>query len=153
MQMGAVRNAIAQAASAVVLPPSAGKLTCTGYTPDAVNEPHFFAGEYSLDFDRTMRRTGGRGLDVAELTCRVLVGRQDDETSQRTLDALLSGSGPASLKTAIEAARGAPGEYALGGLADDFHVMRIQGYRWYEHQGTQYVGAELAIKIIGEGSA
>lgn len=31
--------------------------------------------------------------------------------------------------------------------------MRVQGYRWYEHQGNQYIGAEIIIKIIGEGNA
>lgn len=147
MQMAAIRDAIADAARAVVLPAGAGKLTCSGFTPDSVVAPHFFAGEYTLEFDKAM----GRSLDEAELTCRVLVGRADDVSAQRTLDALLAGSGPASLKAAIEAARGAPGDYALGGLAHDFHVTRVQGYRWYEHQGTQYVGAELIIRIIGDG--
>ncbi|WP_327413232.1 hypothetical protein [Streptomyces sp. NBC_01233] len=147
MQMSAVREAIAAAAREVVLPSGLPKLTCHGYTPDSITAPCFFAAEYSLEFDKAM----GRALDEAELTCRVLVGRADDVSAQRTLDALLSGSGPASLKAAIEAARGAPGEYALGGLAHDLHVTRVQGYRWYEHQGTQYVGAELIIRIIGDG--
>lgn len=80
----------------------AAKLTATGYTPDSVTEPHFFCGEYSIEFDKAM----GRGLDTAELTCRVLVGLADDEAAQRLLDAMLSGSGPASLKQAVEAARG-----------------------------------------------
>ncbi|MFF3127212.1 hypothetical protein ACFVRD_34025 [Streptomyces sp. NPDC057908] len=149
MQMSAVREAIADAARAVVLPAGIGKLTCTGYVPDAVTAPHFFVGEYTVDFDKAM----GRSLDEVELTCRVLVGRADDKSAQITLDSLLSGAGPTSLKAAIEAARGAPGDYALGGLAHDLHVKRVQGYRWYEHQGTQYVGAELVITVIGEGSA
>ncbi|MET9583656.1 hypothetical protein ABZY10_11150 [Streptomyces sp. NPDC006539] len=147
MQPSSIREAIADAARAVVLPDGIGKLTATGYVPDAVVAPHFFCGEYSVDFDKAMNRS----LDEVELTCRVLVGRADDKSAQVTLDNLLSGAGPASLKSAIEAARGAPGDYALGGLAHDLHVTRMQGYRWYEHQGTQYVGAELIIKIIGEG--
>jgi hypothetical protein len=147
MQMSAVREAIADAARAVVLPAGLPKLTCFGYTPDSVPAPCFFAAEYSTEFDKAY----GRALDEVELTCRVLVGRADDVAAQRTLDALLSGSGPASLKQVIEVARGAPGEEALGGLVDDFHVTRIQGYRWYEHQGIQYVGAELIIRIIGDG--
>ncbi|HCA86374.1 MAG TPA: hypothetical protein DEQ61_13240 [Streptomyces sp.] len=149
MQISEVREAIADAARAVVLPAGSGTLTCTGYVPDAVTAPHFFVGEYSIDFDKAMRRS----LDEVELTCRVLVGRADDKSAQKTLDALLSGAGTASLKAAIEAARGAPGAYALGGLADDLHLMRMQGYRWYEHAGTQYVGAELIIKVIGDGSS
>lgn len=149
MQPSAVRDAIANAARAVVLPAGIGKLTATGYVPDAIVAPHFFCGEYGITFDRAMRRK----LDEIELTCRVLISRSDDRAAQQVLDSLLAGSGPASLKQAIEAARGAPGEYALGGLAHDLHVMRMQGYRWYEHAGTQYIGAELVIKVIGDGSA
>lgn len=148
MQPSAIREAIATAArTGVTLPDGIGKLTATGYTPDAVVTPHFFCGEYSIDFDKAMNRS----LDTLELTCRVLVSRADDRSAQAVLDGMLAGSGPASLKAAIEAARGAPGEYALGGLAHDLHITRMQGYRWYEHQGTQYVGAELIIRIIGEG--
>lgn len=149
MQMSAVREAIADAARVVVLPEGIAKLTCSGYTPDSVTAPHFFVGEYSVDFDKAMRRS----LDKVEITCRVLVGLSDDRAAQRILDGLLSGAGPASLKQAIEAARGGPGEYALGGLAHDLHLKRVQGYRWYEHAGTQYIGAELIIDVIGEGSA
>ncbi|MEU3563517.1 hypothetical protein [Kitasatospora sp. NPDC006786] len=149
MQIAAVRTAIAAAAGAVVLPPAAGQLTCTGYTPDSVNEPHFFVGEVSVEYDKAM----GRALDELEITCRALVGRGDDRSAQAVLDALLSGSGPASLKAAIEASRGAPGQPALGGLAHDLRVERVQGYRWYEHAGVQYVGAEIIIRVIGDGRA
>ena len=126
MQISAVRDAIADAARTVVLPAGIGKLTCTGYVPDSVVAPCFFVGEVEITYDRTM----GRGLDELLFTCRVLAGRADDRSAQRILDALLSGAGPASLKAAIEAARGAPGEMALGGLADDLHLRRVQGYRW-----------------------
>ncbi|MEU5094944.1 hypothetical protein [Streptomyces sp. NPDC020996] len=148
MQISAVRDAIAAAARTVVLPAGIGKLVCTGYVPDAVTTPCFFVGEVEVNFDRAM----GRRLDELLFTCRVLAGRADDRSSQRIVDALLSGAGPASLKAAFEAARGAPGEMALGGLADDLHLQRVQGYRWYEHAGASYVGAELVIKVIGDGS-
>ncbi|WP_240800708.1 hypothetical protein [Streptomyces sp. ICN441] len=147
--MAQVREAIAAAARAVVLPDGIGKLTCSGYVPDAVTAPHFFCGEYTVEFDKGMRRS----YDDVELTCRVLVGKGDDVAAQRILDALLAGSGPSSLKAAIEAARGAPGEAALGGACDDLHIKRIQGYRWYDHAGASYVGADLVIRIIGEGDA
>nr|WP_206316360.1 hypothetical protein [Streptomyces sp. C1-2] len=129
------------------MPAGIGKLTSLGYTPDAVVTPVFFVGEVEITYDRAM----GRGLDELQFTCRVLAGRADDRSTQRVLDAMLSGSGQASLKAAIEAARGAPGEMALGGLADDLHLERVQGYRWYEHAGATYLGAELAIKVIGDG--
>ena len=148
MQISEVRDAIADAARVVVLPAGIGKLKCTGYVPDSIVAPCFFVGEVEVTFDKAM----GRKLDELLFTCRVLAGRADDRSSQRILDALLSGSGAASLKAAIEAARGGPGEYALGGLAHDLHVQRIQGYRWFEHAGSTYVGAELVIKVIGDGS-
>lgn len=148
MQISAVRDAIAAAASVIVLPAGVGKLRCTGYVPDAVVAPCFFVGEVEVSFDRAM----GRRLDELLFTCRVLAGRADDRASQRTVDALLSGAGPASLKQAIEAARGGPGEMALGGLADDLHLQRVQGYRWFEHGSATYIGAELVIRVIGDGS-
>lgn len=147
MDMSAVREAIADAARTVTLPEGLAQLTATGYVPDAVTVPCFFPADYTIDYDRAMNR----GLDKVELTCQVLVGIADDRAAQRLLDGLLSGSGPASLKQAIEAARGAPGQPALGGAADDLHVTRLQGYRWYEHQGTTYLGGQLTINIIGEG--
>ncbi|MFJ6645772.1 hypothetical protein ACIQPS_08935 [Streptomyces sp. NPDC091290] len=148
MQISLVRDAIADAARTVVLPTGIGKLTSTGYVPDSVVAPCFFVAEVEVDYDRAM----GRKLDELKFTCRVLAGRADDRSAQRILDALLSGAGQASLKAAIDAARGAPGEMALGGLADDVHLQRVQGYRWYEHQGSSFVGAELLIKVIGDGS-
>lgn len=148
MQISAVRDAIADAARKVVLPTGIAKLTCTGYVPDAIMPPCFFVAEVEVTYDRAMARR----LDELSFTCRVLAGRADDRSSQRTIDALLSGAGPASLKQAIEAARGAPGEHALGGLADDLHLQRVQGYRWFEHAGSTYIGAELVIKVIGDGS-
>ncbi|MFB7473983.1 hypothetical protein [Kitasatospora sp. NPDC056184] len=147
MQIAPVRAAIADAARTVTLPVGTRKLTATGYTPDSIAEPHFFTAEVNVDFDKTM----GRGVDELEITCRVLVGRADDRAAQQLLDALLSGAGPAALKAAIEAARGGPGEPALGGLAHDLRVERVQGYRWYEHAGVQYVGAEMIVRVIGDG--
>ena len=148
MQISEVRDAIATAARAVVLPAGIGKLKCTGYVPDSVLAPCFFVGEVEVTFDKAMARK----LDELLFTCRVLAGRARPG-QQRVKDALRGPVvGAASLKAAIEAARGGPGEYALGGLAHDLHVQRIQGYRWFEHAGSTYVGAELVIKVIGDGS-
>jgi hypothetical protein len=149
MQIGPIREAIAEAASTVVMATGTPKLKCYGYVPDDVLAPCFFVGEVDITFDKTF----GRGTDELLFTTRVLVSAANDRAAQKTLDRLLSGSGEGSLKQAIEVARGAPGELALGGLADDLHIQRVQGYRWYEHAGTQYVGAELMIKVIGEGNA
>lgn len=147
MDIFAVRGAIADAARAVTMPDGTAKLTATGYATDSVTTPHFYVGDYTIDFDKAFKR----GQDDLEFTCAVLVSRSDDLSGQKTLDALLSGSGPASLKTAIEVARGAPGECALGGLADDLHVTRVQSYRFYQVGDTTYLGAEVTVRVIGEG--
>ncbi|MFJ4785508.1 hypothetical protein [Streptomyces sp. NPDC088794] len=147
MQISLVRDAIADAARVVVLPAGVGKLQCLGFTPDSIVTPVFFVGEVDITFDKTM----GRGTDELMVTCRVLASRADDRSGQRILDALLSGAGESSLKQALEVARGGPGELALGGLADDLHLERVAGYRWYEHAGASYIGAELAVKVIGDG--
>lgn len=148
MQISLVRNAIADAARTIVLPAGVGKLISTGYAPDSVVTPCFYVAEVEVNFDKAM----GRKLDELVFTCRAYASRSDDKASQRILDAMLSGGGAASLKAAIEAARGGPGEMALGGLADDLHLQRVQGYRWFEHGTDTYLGAELTIKVIGDGS-
>lgn len=148
MQISLVREAIADAARVIVLPAGLPKLISKSYVPDSVVPPCFFVAEVDVTYDRAMARS----MDELLFTCRVLAGRADDQTSQRILDAMLSGSGPASLKEAIDAARGGPGEMALGGAADDLHLQRVQGYRWYEHGTSTYLGAEITIKVIGEGT-
>ena len=147
MDIFAVRTALAAAARAATTPAGIAKLTATAYAPDAVTVPHFYVGDYTINYDRAMRR----GLDEIEFACPVLVSRAYDQAAQRLLDRLLSGSGPGSLKTAIEVARGLPGQAALDGAADDLHVMRTQGMRLYTVGSTEYLGAELIIKVIGEG--
>ncbi|MEU9654841.1 hypothetical protein [Streptomyces chartreusis] len=147
MDITNVRAQLALAASAVTLP--GASLTCTGYMPDGVTTPCFFIADYTIDFDKVMNRA----LDHIDFTARVLVSRADDLAGQELLDDMLSGSGVASLKVALEAARGAPGTPALSGFAHDFRVTRMQGLRLYEHNGVQYLGAEISILVIGDGSA
>lgn len=128
---------IADAANAV------DGLTCSAYVPDAVNEPHFFVAEPEISYDRTFGRTA-----ELEVTCRVLLGRQDDEAGQRLLRKYLSTGNAESLKDAIEAARGGSSQPALGGAADDLWFRRAERPRWYEHNGTQYVGVDVQIKVV-----
>jgi hypothetical protein len=142
MDVGAIRKGIARAVKAGV--PS---LNCFGYVPDSCPEPCFYAGEVDITFDRTF----GRGLDEIEVTCRLLVSRADDRSGQAALDRYLAGSGPHSIKAALVAARGAPGEPALDGLCDDLHLTRVQAYRMYQVGEVQYYGAELIVRVIGRG--
>jgi hypothetical protein len=135
MDVEAVRQGLAANADTV-----AG-LNCVGYVPDSISEPMFFPAEVDVTYDGTFR-----GMDELTITCRVLVGRADDHASQQLLNGYLS-RGAQSIKLAIEA------EPTLGGACDDLRVQRVQGYRYYQHAGTTYVGAELIVQVIGDPEA
>lgn len=144
MDLQAVSDGLAaQAAKVTCSPP----LNTAAHTPDGVAEPMAFVAEIDIDFDKAHNR----GLDEVMVTMRVLVGRSDDKSAAARLNGLMSGEGSGSLKATLEAGRGAPGQPALGGACDDFHVQRWQGHRWYEHAGVTYLGGELKIRVIGPG--
>lgn len=144
MDLQAVAEGLATLAATVTCSPP---LNAAAFTPDGVAEPMAFCAEIDIDFDKAMRR----GLDEVMVTLRVLVGRADDKSAAARLNGLMSGSGPGSLKTRLEAGRIQNGGDALGGACDDFHVQRWQGHRWYEHAGVTYLGGELKIRVIGPG--
>lgn len=141
MDIAAVRQGLADAAAAI------DGLNCYGYTPDSVMEPCFYPLDVTIDFDQTFTR----GLDQVFVTCIVLASRADDRAGQAKLDSYLAGSGSQSIKAAIEAARGAPGQAALDGACDDLRVQRVFGYALYDEAGVKFYGAKFQIHVIGEG--
>lgn len=141
MDIKAVKQGLADRA-ALVTPP----LNAFGFVPDSIVAPCFFAGEVDIEFDKTF----GRGMDELMVTCYILVGSAFDEPSQALLDGYLKGSGPSSLKAAIQ---GTPGiGQTLNGACDDVHVIRVQAYRSYDLANSKYVGAELVVRVIGSGT-
>lgn len=141
MNVGTVKERLAAAGGAIE------GLNYYGFSPDAVTVPCLFATEADIQYDKYS--FGGKGDEVI-VTLRLLVSKADDKEGQAALDAHL-GRGTRSVKLALEAARGAPGESALDGACDDFHVTRVNGYRLYEHNGTDYYGAEFTVLCLGEG--
>lgn len=144
MDIALVRRELAVAAATAVSSP---KLTGLSYVPDAIPAPCIYSDDIEIEFDQTF----GRGMDRLTVTMRLLCSRADDRAGQKLLDGYLAGSGPASIKAALESARGEPGESALNGACDDFRVERVAGYRYYEHGNTKYIGAEFTIRVIGPG--
>jgi hypothetical protein len=147
MQIQLVRERLA-AAVAGVRGSNGEVLQCFGYTPDAVTPPTFYAGEVTLNPNGTFN-----GFDTARVVCRVLTSHSDDKEGQRLLDELLRRTGESSIRAALLAARGAPGELALGGACDDLNVDAIQGYRLYRVGADVYFGAEIVVNVIGDGEA
>lgn len=143
MQISEVRAALAAAAGDATSDPP---LLALGYVPDNILAPCVYVDDIDIDCNWTHG-----GDDKVDFTLRVLVSRTDDEAAQKLLDGYLSRTGAASIRAALLAARGIPGEAALGGLCDDFNVSKIAGYRWYEHAGVKYVGAEIKVTAYGDG--
>lgn len=124
-----------------------GILRADPFTPLSITEPHFYVGEYTVEYDQTY----GGLMDVL-LTCRLMVSRSDDEAGQALLKSFVKRSGPSSIKAALEAGRGAPGEAALGGACDDIQVTGVRANRLYTVGTGTYVGAEWTIRVIGTDS-
>lgn len=137
---------VAAAGTAVSSP--ARTMTTYAYVPDKVEVPCVYAALQPIEFDRTM----GRGTDEMTVVLTVLCSRSSDREGQRMLYGYLDGSGAASVKAAVEAARGAPGVGALAGACDDLRVERASEPRKYTHAGEEFLGADFTVRIWGDGS-
>lgn len=109
---------------------------------DAINPPTAIVGEIKVVFDKTF----GRGTDELEAKVRVYASRADVDAGIDLLDGFLDGSGPTSVKAAIEADR------TLGGSADTLRVEEADAYGAYDVGGTTYLGVEFTIRIWTKGT-
>lgn len=147
MDIQTVLSRLTTAAATAVSTP-ARALTAYDYVPDDVEVPCIYPASVKVEFDQTM----GRALDKATVRLRLLCARTDDRAGQHMVYGFLKGSGPSSIKAAIEAARGVPGQLALSGACDDLHVTEVGEVRWYEHAGEQLIGTDFTVEIWGSGS-
>jgi len=81
--------------------------------PDVIVPPCAVVGQLDFTFDAD----NARGLDQASTDIFVIVQRFSERTGQAKLDSLLAGTGPKSIKTALESDR------TLGGLVDTLRVL------------------------------
>lgn len=84
--------------------------------PDVVVPPCAVVGQLDFTFDVN----NARGLDQASVDVYVIVQRISERAGQDKLDELLAGSGPKSIKTALESDR------TLGGLVDTLRVISAE---------------------------
>lgn len=114
-------------------------LRAFGFVPDQLPVPAAFVGPPdSVEFDLAFARGADRWL----IPVRVAVSRATDRRAQAALDAYLAGSGPSSIKAAIEA------DPTLGITAQTCRVQAVRGYGVFEHGGGQYLGAEFVVEVI-----
>ncbi|SNY29043.1 hypothetical protein [Paractinoplanes atraurantiacus] len=153
MEISVVKKALADAVRAAGIDiPRAGKLSCYSHSPAAPNVPAFTCGQVAVDPLGTFGQGNGPGLETLDITCAVLTSAADDDAGQRLLDKLISKDGPYSIRQALIAARGEPGQLALGGVAHDVWVQRIDGYRMLSYGGedANYYGADVLVRVIGD---
>lgn len=91
----------------------------------------------------TFDETYGRGMDRLTLPVLVVVGTPTDRSSRDRLAQYCDGSGPASVKAAVEAGDGAA-----------FDTVRVTGIEFPTATiaGTEYIAAMFDLDIAGQGA-
>lgn len=142
MDYSLVKEALANAVKAANIP----HLDSYSYLPDTPHLPCFFAGEVAIRVNNSYG-----GYDEATITCSVFVSASDDRDGQRTLDRLISRTGPYSIRQALnDHGKGAPGQPALDGTCDDFSIDSIEGYGKIQVGDNQtFYGANITVRLIG----
>jgi hypothetical protein len=106
--------------------------------PDNPNPPiaivQLIRAEYHQDFRN--------GMTEYTFAIQVLVGRADDRTAQRNLDAYCSSDSASSVKKAIESNR------TLSGYAYDCVVTEMSSYGSVLVNDTTYLAAEFSVRVL-----
>ena len=106
--------------------------------PDNPSPPiaivQFNRAEYHQDFKN--------GMTEYSFIVQVIVGRADDRTAQRSLDAYCSSDSASSVKQAVESNR------TLSGNAFDCVVTEMSSYGSVLINDTTYLAAEFAVRVL-----
>lgn len=106
--------------------------------PDQVNPPiaivQFNRVNYHLDMNN--------GMSEYFFSVQVIVGRVDERTAQRNLDAYCSSSGSSSILLGVESDR------TLSGKAFDTIVTEVSSYGQFVSNDTTYLGAEFQVRVL-----
>lgn len=144
LDLDAVANGLAAAVKAAQVTLAGVSVIATPFQPASITPPHFVVGTFVLNPDRTFG-----GMDEVTFTCRLYVARGDEPDNQQAARQAASSRTTQSMKAALEAARGAPGQLALGGAADDLNVQRISGPHLYDIAGAMFYGIEYQVLVVG----
>jgi len=113
-------------------------LRVSEFIPDNPNPPiaivQFDRAQYHLDM--------GNGMTEYSFVVQLIVGRVDERTAQRNLDAYCSSSGSSSVLLAVESNR------TLNGTAFDCVVTEMSSYGPVLVNDTTYLGAEFQIRVL-----
>jgi hypothetical protein len=94
------------------------------------------------EFDKSF----GRGMDSLVFMVRVVVAAISDISAAVNLDPYMAGSGPRSIKAAIES------DSTLGGACFDVSVVRMEGEQVYTFESIPpALGAEFRVEVNAHG--
>lgn len=113
-------------------------LRVSEFIPDNPNPPiaivQFDRAQYHLDM--------GNGMTEYSFIVQLIVGRVDERTAQRNLDAYCSSSGSSSVLLGVESNR------TLSGKAFDTIVTEMSSYGPVLVNDTTYLGAEFQVRVL-----
>ena len=106
--------------------------------PDNPNPPVAIVQLNRVDYHQDFQR----GMTEYNFAVQVLVGRVDDRTAQRNLDAFCSSTGSSSVSLAVESNR------TLGGKAFDCIVTEMTSYGSVVVSDVTYLAAEFNVRVL-----
>jgi hypothetical protein len=106
--------------------------------PDNPNPPIALVRPVTVEYDQAM----AKGLTRYNFAVVVIVGRAEERTAQRSLDAFCSSTGASSIKLAVES------DKTLGGNAFDCRVTEMRNYTPIQLNEGTYLAAEFAVDVF-----
>ena len=105
--------------------------------PESPNPPTAVVALETIEYDGAFQQ----GLTTFMFTVIVIVGKQSDRISQRSLNEYASQDGERSIKTAVESDR------SLGGNAMDCRVRGMTSIGSLQLNDTEYMAAEFSVAV------
>jgi len=143
LEIDAVYQGLADAINDAQLPGNTAKIIALPFAPDSVVAPQLILADFVGDYDKTFD-----GLMELTINAWLLLARVVDKAGQQEAQRL-AGAGENTVRAAIQAARGAPGQMALNGAADDVVVRRVVGPRPFDWGESHYYGLQFTIFVMG----
>ena len=108
--------------------------------PDNPNPPIALVRPVTVEYNQAM----AKGLTKYNFNVLVIVGRAEERTAQRSLDAFCSSTGSSSIKNAVES------DKTLGGNAFDTRVTEMRNYTPIQLNEGTYLAAEFAVDVFAD---
>lgn len=108
--------------------------------PDNPNPPIALVRPLTIEYNQAFNK----GLTRYAFVVVVIVGRAEERTAQRSLDAYCSSTGASSIKNAIES------DKTLGGNAYDCRVTEMRNYTPIQLNEGTYLAAEFAVDVFAD---